>query len=243
MTRSQTADIPMQEKVFAFLADCAWRPEVRRIDTHAASVFLEGDRALKIKRAVRFPYLDYSTLPKRKAACEEEIRVSRPFAPQIYRRVVPITLSRDGSLQINGDGTPVEYAVEMARFDERQTMDHLADAAPPDPDLVCAIADAIAASHAAAPTAPVEPWIDSILSIISDNTEAFRAARCFPDEEIDRLDERSRSTFSAVRPLLEQRGRQGFVRRCHGDRADRGQAGVVRRDRVRCSDRFGRCAL
>jgi predicted kinase len=96
-------------------------------------------------------------------------------------------------------------------------MDHLADAAPPDPDLVCAIADAIAASHAAAPTAPLEPWIDSILSIISDNAEAFRAARCFPDEEIDRLDERSRSTFSAVRPLLKQRGRQGFVRRCHGD--------------------------
>ena len=99
-----------------------------RIDTHAASVFLEGDRALKIKRAVRFPYLDYSTLEKRKAACDEEMTVNRQFAPQIYRRVVPITQDGDGSLSIDGDGTPVEYAIEMTRFDERQTIDHLAEA-------------------------------------------------------------------------------------------------------------------
>jgi aminoglycoside phosphotransferase family enzyme len=206
MMTSQTGDIPMQERVFAFLADPAMHPGVHRIDTHAASVFLQGDRALKIKRAVRFPYLDYSTLLKRKAACEEEIAVSRPFAPQIYRRVVPITQSPDGSLNIDGDGTPVEYAVEIARFDERQTMDHLADAAPPDPDLVCAVADAIAASHAAASTAQAGPWIDSILPIIADNTKAFRTAACFPAQEIDCFDEASRSAFSAVRPLNSAAG-------------------------------------
>ena len=86
-----TADCRVQEPVFAFLTDPATHPQVRRIDTHAASVFLEGERALKIKRAVRFPYLDYSTLAKRKAACEQEITANRRFAPQIYRRVVPIT--------------------------------------------------------------------------------------------------------------------------------------------------------
>ncbi|HTE98325.1 MAG TPA: DNA-binding protein, partial [Bradyrhizobium sp.] len=107
----------MQERVFAFLTDPATHPLVHRIDTHAASVFLEGDRALKIKRAVRFPFLDYSTLEKRKAACDEEIKINRPFAPQIYRRVVPITQGNDGSLDIDGDGAPVEYAIEMARFD------------------------------------------------------------------------------------------------------------------------------
>ena len=77
------------------LTDPAVHPHVRRIDTHAASVFLEGERALKIKRAVRFPYLDYSTLAKRKAACDEEMRINRQFAPQIYRRVVPITADAD----------------------------------------------------------------------------------------------------------------------------------------------------
>ena len=112
----------MQEKVFAFLTDPAVHPHVHRIDTHAASIFLEGDRALKIKRAVRFPYLDYSTLAKRKAACDEEIRINHPLAPQIYHRVVPITRNNAGSLDIDGKGTPVEYAIEMTRFDERRTI-------------------------------------------------------------------------------------------------------------------------
>jgi len=80
-----------QEEVFAFLADQATHGggAVKRVDTHAASVFLTGERALKVKRAVRFPFLDYSTLAKRKAACEAELAINRSFAPDIYRRVVP----------------------------------------------------------------------------------------------------------------------------------------------------------
>src|SRR5262245_6594644 len=92
-----------QEAVFALLADPATHDgqahdsqahgghAVKRIDTHAASVFLAGDRALKVKRAVRFPFLDYSTLAKRKAACETELVINRRTAPEIYRRVLPIT--------------------------------------------------------------------------------------------------------------------------------------------------------
>jgi aminoglycoside phosphotransferase family enzyme/predicted kinase len=212
-----SADTSMQESVFAFLTDPATHPLVHRIDTHAASVFLEGNRALKIKRAVRFPFLDYSTLAKRKAACDEEIRINRQFAPQIYRRVVPITQGADGSLAIDGDGTPVEFAIEMARFDERQTIDHLAEASPPDPALVGAIADAIAASHTVAPRAPAEPWIASISSIIESNIAAFRTAACFPAGDIDDLRETSLSALALIRGLLERRGRQGYVRRCHGD--------------------------
>src|SRR5262245_28473434 len=123
MTNSEADDAQIQESVFAFLTDPERHPSVHRIDTHAASVFLEGSRALKIKRAVRFPFLDYSTLAKRKAACEEELRINRPFAPEIYRRVVSIMRAEDGSLSLDGDGTPVEYAIEMTRFDERQTID------------------------------------------------------------------------------------------------------------------------
>ena len=86
-------DSECQEAVFALLADPATHggAAVKRIDTHAASVFLAGDRAFKVKRAVRFPFLDYSTLPKRKSACEAELRINQPFAPEIYRRVVAIT--------------------------------------------------------------------------------------------------------------------------------------------------------
>jgi aminoglycoside phosphotransferase family enzyme/predicted kinase len=217
MKTSVTADTSMQERVFAFLTDSVAHPHVDRIDTHAASVFLEGDRALKIKRAVRFPYLDYSTLEKRKAACDAEMTINRHFAPQIYRRVVPITQDDDGSLSIDGNGAPVEFAIEMTRFDERQTIDHLAESGELDRALVDAIADAIAASHAVSPLAPVEPWIKSIPALVQGNTEAFRTAACFPPDDIDDLQAASLSAFSCVRNLLEQRGRQGHVRRCHGD--------------------------
>ncbi len=207
----------MQERVFAFLSDPANHAEVQRIDTHAASVFLEGNRALKIKRAVRFPFLDYSTLEKRKAACEEEIRVNRQFAPQIYRRVVPITQSADGSLGIDGSGTPVEYAVDMVRFDERKTVDHLARAGSLERELVDAIADAVASSHLKAPRVPADSWLQSIPKIIDDNTNAFRAATCFPAEDIEELGAATHAAFARVRGLLELRGKQGYVRRCHGD--------------------------
>src|SRR5262245_16154884 len=91
---SMTADAS-QQPVIDFLSDPASHggAPVKRIDTHAALVFLTGERALKIKRAVRFPFLDFSTLKKRRTACEAEITVNRAFAPSIYRRVLPITSS------------------------------------------------------------------------------------------------------------------------------------------------------
>jgi aminoglycoside phosphotransferase family enzyme/predicted kinase len=212
-----TADTRVQERVFAFLTDPATHPQVHRIDTHAASVFLEGERALKIKRAIRFPYLDYSTLAKRKAACEQEITINRRFAPQIYRRVVPITQDSEGSLSVDGQGTPVEFAIEMTRFDESRTIDRLAEAGPLASDLIDAIADAIAASHLVAPLVPADPWIQSIPGIIAGNTTAFRAAAYFPKRDIDELEDASHSALSRICGLLEQRGRAGFARHCHGD--------------------------
>src|SRR5215472_1650906 len=106
-----------QEPVFALLSDPATHggAKVTRIDTHAASVFLAGERAYKVKRAVRFPFLDFSTLEKRKSACEAEIEVNRPFAPEIYQRVVAITREAEGALALDGRGTPIEWAVEMRR--------------------------------------------------------------------------------------------------------------------------------
>lgn len=209
----------MQRQVFAFLADPATHgnADVRRIDTHAATVFLAGDRALKVKRAVRFPFLDYSTLAKRKEACDEEIRINRPAAPQIYRRVAAITQGNDGSFRIDGDGSPVEYAVEMTRFDENATLDHLAQAGALDPGLIEDLADVIATSHQAAAIAATDDWAGSIPAIISANTAAFRASGRFPDRDIDALDTASQLALTKIRTRLAQRSRRGLVRRCHGD--------------------------
>ncbi|WP_439369486.1 AAA family ATPase [Bradyrhizobium sp. DASA03120] len=209
-----TDETAAQERIFATL--CA-HAGVRRIDTHAASVFLDGPRALKIKRAVRFPFLDYSTLEKRKSACEEEIRINRPLAPQIYHRVVAITEETDGSLKVDGSGRPVEYAVDMSRFDESRTLDHLAKAGPLDANLASAIADAIAASHAAASRADGKAWVASISRLIDANSNGLRKGNHLAAEKIERLGEASHGMFLRLRTLLEERGRQGFVRRCHGD--------------------------
>src|ERR1044071_898934 len=99
-----------QDEVFALLGDPATHggAQVVRIDTHAASVFLAGERAYKVKRAVTFPFLDYSTPARRKAACQAELEVNRPFAPEIYRRVVAITREAGGRLALDGPGEPVE---------------------------------------------------------------------------------------------------------------------------------------
>lgn len=206
-----------QEAVFAFLSDPARHPQVRRIDTHAASVFLDGDRALKIKRAVRFPFLDYSTLEKRKAACDEEIRINRQFAPKIYHRVVPITRTESGSLSIGGAGEPIEFAVEMTRFDENQTLDHLAEHGDLNDNLAMRMADAIAAAHAAAAPAPTEPWIKSIRPVIDGYIDAFMAGSWFANHDIEAFREISKSIFLRLETTLEDRGRRRYVRRCHGD--------------------------
>ena len=141
-----------QEPVFALLADPATHggAPVKRIDTHAASVFLAGTAPSRSSARCAFPFLDYSTLDKRKEACEAELEVNRPFAPEIYRGVVPITREADGRLALDGDGAPVEWAVEMRRFDEDATLDRLAEAGRIDAGLADALGRAVAAAHAAA---------------------------------------------------------------------------------------------
>jgi aminoglycoside phosphotransferase family enzyme len=122
------------DRVLAFLgalaSDDPARPEVKRIDTHANIVFLVGDKAYKIKRAVRFPFLDYSTLALRADACRAEITFNRPNAPQIYLRALPVTREADGTLALDGTGEAVEWAVEMNRFERRNELDIMAEREP-----------------------------------------------------------------------------------------------------------------
>jgi aminoglycoside phosphotransferase family enzyme/predicted kinase len=212
--------IMSQQAVFDFLS----APEthagaaVERIDTHAASVFLAGDRALKIKRAVRFPFLDYSTLDKRKAASEAELTVNRPFAPQIYERVVPITREADGRLAIGGQGEPIEWAVQMGRFDETQTLDHLADAGRIDAALADALGRAVAHAHAAVPVAKDFDFAGELEEIVAQNDAELRAASdLFSGDAVTALTHATRETLARVRAPLMRRQHDGFVRRCHGD--------------------------
>ena len=210
-----------QEEVLAFLADPAAHSsqevqEVRRIDTHAASVFLAGARALKVKRAVRFPFLDYSTLAKRRKACEAELDVNAPYAPEIYCGVTAITREADGRLAIGGFGPAVEWAVEMRRFDETRTLDHLVGEI--DDALAEALGRAVAAAHAKSPAVEAKPWITALGSYIDEHVEAFAAhSDIFPPAEIDALARASRAAYDRIGPLLTERGRRGLIRRIHSD--------------------------
>jgi uncharacterized protein len=209
-----------QEAVIDFLAQPQTHggAEVTRIDTHAATVFLAGDRAFKIKRAVRFPFLDYSTLRQRKSACEAEIAVNRPFAPAIYRGVVAITKRPDGTLAIGGHGEPIEWAVEMRRFDEMQTLDHLAVAGRIDAALADALGRAVARVHTAASIENNAGFADTLAEIIAQNDAELRGfPGLFEPQKIDVLTAKTKAAFNRVRPLLTARERDGLVRRCHGD--------------------------
>ncbi len=219
-----TKQKPMSENSQQAIIDFLVRPQtfggvkVTRIDTHAATVFLAGDRALKIKRAVRFPFLDYSTLDRRKSACEAEIAVNRPSAPTIYRGVVAVTRAADGTLAIGGQGEPVEWAVEMRRFDETQTLDRLAAAGRIDAALADALGRAVARAHAAAPVHKTAGFVDALAEIIAQNDgELHGFPELFERQKVDALTAQTKAALDRVRALLMARERAGFVRRCHGD--------------------------
>jgi uncharacterized protein len=209
-----------QEPVFAFLMDPTTHggAAVKRVDTHAGVVFLAGERALKLKRAVRFPFLDYSTLAKRKAACVAEIEVNRPYAPELYRGVMAITREADERLAIDGQGEPVEYAVEMRRFDETQTLDRLADAGRIDAALADSIGRAMAAAHRKTPSVPHEPWIAALGSYIAEHEATFASLpELFDRAASERLGRLSRAALARLAPLLAERGRRSLIRHIHGD--------------------------
>src|SRR6185503_12951951 len=98
-----------------------------RVDTHISHVFLAGERAVKLKRAVKLPYLDYSTAEARRAACEEELRVNRRTAPALYREVAPVVRGADGALAIGGAGETIDWLVVMRRFDQERLFDRMAE--------------------------------------------------------------------------------------------------------------------
>jgi uncharacterized protein len=209
-----------QEAILALLGDSATHggQTVKRIDTHAASVFLAGERAFKIKRAVRFPFLDFSTLEKRKAACEAEIEVNRSFAPQIYLRVVAITRAADGALALGGNGEPVEWAVEMRRFDETRTLDHLADQGRIDDALADRLGRIVAEGHAKAVPVEAAPWIEAIGGYVAEHDAEFASTPdLFAPAAVEALGRASRAAYARIRPLIEERGRRGLIRRLHGD--------------------------
>ena len=116
-----------QREVIAFLSEPATHggSAVERVDTHISRIFLAGDRAWKLKRALRTNYLDFSTLDRREQSCRRELEVNRE-AGGIYLAATAV-VRRDGRLRLGGPGEPIEWLVEMRRFDRSRELDRLCD--------------------------------------------------------------------------------------------------------------------
>ena len=149
---------------------------VERIETHASVVFLAGAFAYKVKRAVRYPFLDFSTLEKRHAACLNELRVNSRTAPQLYLEVVPITVGEAGAFRLGGEGRTVEWVLRMRRFDQAMLYDRMASEGRLDLASMPRLAAAIETFHAAADRAlSPEHAVPPLAGVLGDNEQEFTA--------------------------------------------------------------------
>lgn len=222
MSAPQATPPASQDAVVAFLRDPASHAgsvdKVDVIETHGAIVFLAGDTVLKIKRSVKFPYMDFSTLERRRAMCEHELEINRPNAPDIYERVVPITERPDGGLAIGGPGTPVEWAVQMRRFDQADLASSIARRGEFDLALTRRLASVIADFHARAAKIMPSDGVTPIRRVVDELNEAFAGADgVLPAADVGRFSEDVHAALDACRHRLSQRAGEGHVRRCHGD--------------------------
>lgn len=190
---------------------------IERIQTHGASLLLTPQRVYKIKKPVDLGFLDFSTLEKRRYVCEEELRINRRYAPDLYRRVVPITGSHDQP-RLDGDGPIIDYAVEMHRFPAEQRLDLVLERGDLSTADIITLADQLSRLHADCPRASTQTARDlsSILKPLHDNlTDCERLLADQP--ALTEVVDWSRRMLHALQPVLARRLEQGFVRECHGD--------------------------
>lgn len=210
-----------QQDVVTFLSSCAAHggAAVERIDSHASIVFLAGERAWKLKRAVRYDYLDYSTADQRHTMCEAEVQINRRSAPALYRGVTAVMRRTDGQLAIGGSGTPVDWLVEMSRFDQRLLFDHMAEAGVLPLQLMRPLAAAIARLHSTADCRTNHGGWKAMRRVIDGNAAAFgaEAADILDRARCRMLTSRARIELDHGDVLIESRRVDGWVRHCHGD--------------------------
>ncbi|MEO8508379.1 MAG: AAA family ATPase [Betaproteobacteria bacterium] len=194
---------------------------IERVETHISWVVLAGDFAYKLKKHLDLGFLDFSTLAKRRAACEDEVRLNRRLAPDLYLDVVAITGTADEP-RIGGTGPPLEYAVRMRRFDRALELDRMLAAGTLTPEHIDELARVIARFHAVAPVgSATDSWgaPEVVLANALANFEHVLALEHGSDiaTRIAALQAWTRAAHARLAPLLKQRQRNGFVRECHGD--------------------------
>lgn len=196
-------------------------PRIELIETHISWVLLAGDFAYKIKKPVKLPFLDFSTLALRKQYCLDELRLNRRFAPDIYLDVLGLFDSPQGPA-FDGSGEPVEYAVKMRRFDEGGRLDRVCARGELHTPQVSDLATTLAAFHQTAASAPAASGFassDAILRQVLDNFDELLGQPLSNGiaERLAALQRWSRQQHRQLTPLMSKRQQDGHVRECHGD--------------------------
>jgi uncharacterized protein len=181
---------------------------------------LAGDYAYKVKKPVRFPFLDYSTAALRRVACGTEVELNRRWAPELYLGVAELAATPAGP-RFDRPGPPLEAAVRMRRFDRALELDALVARAEATPAELAALGVALAGWHGTARTVDAAaPWGTpaEALAAVHENLDALRpAGQPLPREALDALAGWVAREHASIAPLLAARRRGGRVRECHGD--------------------------
>lgn len=192
---------------------------VERRETHMSWVFLAGERVYKLKKPVRFPYLDYSTMERREAACRAELALNRRLAADVYLEVVPLTVS-GGRLTLGGDGPVADWLVAMRRLDERHMLDcaiatgHVSHARLDDLVRVLQCFYRGAARVAVTPARHLYDWRRAL---VADRRLLLDARLGAPAGLVRHVDATLHAALEALAPCLVRRVTAGLLVDGHGD--------------------------
>ncbi len=214
-----------QRPLVRFLGDVANWPETgvrpRHVETHISHLFLGRKLALKMKKAVRLPYLDFSTLRAREHFCRREIEVNTRFSPQLYLGLSRIVRRADGRLALDaaeGEGEVVEWLVRMRRFDDDAVLDKVLERGALDEELQQALARAVCAAHRKAPPCRNVDMARRLQLVHAQVRQALLERRqALKGEAPESLLTELATRLEEGKALLRERARMGFARRCHGD--------------------------
>lgn len=204
----------MSDDVHRFLCE---RAEGRMIETHAARIYLLETEAWKVKRAVKYDYLDFRELSVRHKVLLRELDLNRKTAPTLYKDVIAITKEASGDLAVDGAGAPVEWVLRMARFPAENELSVIAETDGIGDDLSRRLGQVAYNLHEDCPVRTAD-GAELIGDILDEFEREFRSlSNAGADIGAAPILLRMRRALDVVSHLLSERSKMGFVRRCHGD--------------------------